>query len=306
MFGRRNDGKQDKNIDPIIRMTSVIMPKRYDAMVNYLCEARCEAMDEFISKKEEEGIKISYMHVVIAGLVRMYAERPSLNRFVMNTRIYNRDGIYISLTVKKALRDGAGETTIKVRFDGTENIYQIKEKMDAEIYKNKGENAENGTDKASKFLIAIPSGILKFTMAVLRFMDRHGMIPKKLIEISPFHTSCFITNMKSISTEYVYHHIYDFGTCSLFIGLGKEKIEPVANADNTGVELGKVIRLGTVIDERICDGLYNAKSIKLVKKYIQNPHLLEENYVYPPKELTSKEKKKQAKAEKKLAKKQAK
>ena len=122
MFGRRSDGKLVKGGDPMLRITSAIMKHRYDAMVNYLIEIDCESLDNFIVRERENGFHFSYMDIAMAAIVRMYAERPELNRFTMNTRIYDRNGIYICLTVKKSLREGADETTVKIGFDGSENI----------------------------------------------------------------------------------------------------------------------------------------------------------------------------------------
>ena len=305
MFGRRKDGKLVKNVDPILRVTSAIMPKRYDAMVNYLLEVRNENSVKYIQEQSEKGNSISYFHILIAAIVRMYAERPELNRFVMNTRVYQRNDIQVSFAVKRSLRDGAEETTIKLTFDGTENLFQIKEKIDQAVKENKGANntKSNSTDKFAKFLIAMPPFILKMAMGLLRFMDRHGMIPKKLLDLSPFHASCFVSSMKSISTEYVYHHIYDFGTVGMFAAIGKEITRP--EYDEKGkLEPAQITQIGVVIDERICDGFYYAKSIRLIKKYLLQPWLLEQNYVYPEKELTEKEKKALNKKNKKLMKKQ--
>ena len=301
MFSRRSDGVLCKGADPILKMTAHIMPKRYDAQVQFRLETRCEPMDEYIKNMREQGIKLTYMHLVMAALVRMYAEKPQLNRFIMNGRVYQRDAIYISFAVKKQLTEDAGETTVKLKFTGEENIFEIKKKIDEEILANKGTDKENDTDDMAKILTKIPNGILKFAVNLLKFMDRHNCMPKKIIEVSPFHTSCFLTNMKSISTDYVYHHIYDFGTTGLFVGLGKEHITPVVNEKTGEIEKGKVIKIGTVIDERICDGFYYAKSIKLIKKYLLNPELLEQNYVIPEEQKVYT--KKQIKAQKKEAKK---
>lgn len=285
MFKHRSDGIFEKSADPILGMTAHIMPHRYDAMVNFLLETRCEEMDKYIAETfENKGIHFSYMEILIAAIVRMYAQRPFLNRFVMNGRVYRHDGIYISFAVKKQLTEDAPETTVKLKFTGEENLFEIKQMVDDCILKNKGNSAENDTDNTAKILSKIPNWLLKFAVNVLKWMDRHNMLPKKIIEVSPFHTSCFLTNMKSISTDYVHHHLYDFGTTGLFVGLGKEKLEPVVNQDTKELEVGKILRMGVVIDERICDGFYYAKSIKLVRRFLLNPKLLEENYKIPYKD----------------------
>lgn len=308
MFSKRSDGVLCKGADPILKMTAHIMPHRYDAMVQFRLETRCEPMDEYIKNMSEQGIKYSYMHIVLAALVRMYAEKPQLNRFVMNGRVYQHDAIYISFVVKKKLTEDAGETTLKLKFTGEETLLEIKNKVDAEILANKGTDKENDTDDMAKILTKIPNWLLKIVVKLAKFLDRHNCLPKKVIEVSPFHTSCFLTNMKSISTDYVYHHIYDFGTSGLFVGLGKEHIAPVVNEKTGEIEKGKILKVGTVIDERICDGFYYAKAIKTIRKYIQNPALMEVGYVIPEKDkvYTKKQIRAKRKAERKALKQQKK
>ena len=277
MFGFRSDGKKLKHVDPILRMTTYIMPKRYDAMVNYKGVVRCEKIDQFIKEKlENETIRFTYMDIVIAGIVRMYANRPKLNRFVMNGNLFSRKGIHISFCIKKQLTDDGAETTIKLEFDGTESVYDVKRKIDEAVNENKKQDTNNDTDKFAKVLLKIPNFILNFVMGCIRFFERHGMLPKSLIKLSPFHSSCFITNMKSISCDYVYHHLYDFGTTGLFVAMGKERLEPVVDPMTEQIVVGKVMNLGVVIDERLCDGLYNSKSIKTGMKCIQDPYLMTE------------------------------
>jgi hypothetical protein len=119
----------------------------------------------------------------------------------------------------------------------------------------------------------MPNCLVKLGVGTLKWLDRHGMLPKKIIKVSPFHTSCFITNLKSIKTDYIYHHLYDFGTTGLFISMGKENLEPVVE-DNGTIGVGKIMKLGIVTDERICDGFYYAGSLRLFKELIENPQQL--------------------------------
>lgn len=275
MFGYRSDGKKLKRVDPILRFTSYIMKRRYDAQVEMQKDIHCEAMDEFIKQKLEQGIKYNYMHIVIAGIVRMYALRPKLNRFIMSGRIYHRNKIYICFAMKKKLSDDSDETTIKLAFDGTESLEQIKNMIDTEIANNSGPQTENKTDKLAKGFLKLPHFILNPTIGFLKSLDKVGMLPKLVIALSPFHTSCFLTNMKSIGTNDVFHHLYDFGTTGLFVGMGKEKFEPCVDKYGN-IQVGKILKLGLVIDERICDGFYYARSVKVATKHIENPSLLEQ------------------------------
>lgn len=275
MFGYRKDGIKLKKVDPIIRFTSYIMPRRYDAQCEITKEVLCDGMDQFIRQQGELGVKISYMHIVVAAIVRMLALRPRLNRFIMSGRVYARKKIYISFAVKKHLDDDAEETTIKLGFTGHESLFEIKQMMDQEIAKSNISKEPTKTDKMANKLLKLPHIILAPAVGFLKMLDKLGIMPNAVVEASPFHTSCFVTNLKSIGTEHIYHQIYDFGTCGIFVAMGKEKMQPVVD-ENNNIVPAKIMKLGIVLDERLADGFYGAKSLKVAVKHMQNPSLLTE------------------------------
>lgn len=274
MFGFRPDGKRLRNIDPIQKITPHIMDKRYDAQNITKYEVRCEAFDEFIKKERENGNSFNYMHLIIGGIVRTFALKPRLNRFVMNGIIYKRKGIYCSFVVKKKLSANASDSTVKVLFDGTENIYEVRDKVNAAIKSITDKGEGNGTDKLARIITIIPNFLIKFIVWLLKKLDKYGWLPGKLLNLSPFHTSFFVTNLKSIKGEYIYHHLYDFGTTSLFIAMGKEKVVPVVEDDK--IVPGKVMTLGVVTDERFCDGFYYVDALRMLKGFYEHPEKLSE------------------------------
>jgi len=276
MFGRRSDGKKLKNIPPFLKIVPHIMSARHDSQNSFLYEAPCEPMDAFIDQKRtEDGISYNYMHITVAAIVRLLALRPQLNRFVMNGRIYKRNKIYISFAVKKALTDDDVGTTVKLEFDGRESISDVKRAVDDSIRQNAVRSSNNNTDKTAKFLTRVPNALIKLAVGFLKLLDRHGMLFKKVIDASPFHTSCFFTNMKSIKTDYIYHHLYDFGTTGLFVAIGKETLRPVVDEDGN-LAVGKRMSMGIVTDERFCDGFYYANSFRVLRKLLADPQLLDE------------------------------
>ncbi len=255
-----------------------IMRERNDAMVMMKYDIDCDSMDNFIfEKRKQESIRFTYMHILVASMVRVFAKRPKLNRFIMNGRIFKRNSIQIAFTMKKKLIDAAEETTVKMTFDGTESIYDIKDKIDEEIKKNSGMSSENETDRVAKALTWTPNLLIKFSVGLFKWLDKHGMLPKKLLRVSPFHTSLFLTNMKSIKMNYVFHHIYNFGTASVFMSMGKERYLPVVKDHDEGsIGIKKNMEAGIVVDERICDGLYYGNSLRLFKQFMEDPSLLDE------------------------------
>lgn len=276
MFGKRSDGRRLKKISPFFLLMPHIMKRRSDSQVFYSQEIPLAPLDEYIAKKDAEGIKLSYMAIIYASLVRIIAEKPLINRFVMNGRVYARNSIDISLAIKKGMSETAEETTLKLHFKGSENIFDIRNKLEQVILQNKDATAENETDKLAKALAFIPSWLIKLIVNFLMFLDRHDLMPKAIIELSPFHTSAFLTNVGSLGIDSIYHHLYDFGTTGVFLAMGKKK-KSLISVDETLKE-EKSLSLRWVLDERICDGYYYANALKLFNKYMKKPELLEVNF----------------------------
>ena len=275
MFGDRSDGRKLKSIPPFFKIIPQVMRTRGDSQVYYSYDMPIKAMDEYISKKAEEGIRISYMNIIYAAMVRLISQRPQLNRFIMNGRTYARKDIEISLAIKKSLTDDGDETTIKLPFTGNENIFEVKEKLDKVIAENKDVSTTNDTDILATALSFIPTFLLKIAVSFIMFLDKHGMLPKFVIKASPFHTSAFLTNVASLGIDAIYHHLYDFGTTGLFLAMGKKKKDFIY--DDETIKEEKCISLAFVCDERICDGYYFASSVKMFNRFLKKPELLEEN-----------------------------
>ncbi len=275
MLKKRPDGRLVKTVPPIMKIMPYIMKTRTDSMNMYDDTFNCEVWDSYIKEKEAEGLKMTYMHIFIAGVVRMIALRPQLNRFIMNGRVYTRRKIYVSFVVHPKLCDGDTETTIKLEFEGTETIQEIAEVINRRIKEETTDRkGENGTDKLAKVLTNIPGPIIRFAVNTLMWMDRHNLLPKAIIDLSPFHTSFFITNLKSLGINYIFHHTYEFGTTGLFFAIGKEQNH--VDLDKEGNIISeKRMGWGLVTDERFCDGLYFALSLRQLRKFMKNPKILE-------------------------------
>ena len=81
MFGKRPDGKLLKKIDPIIMLTSYLMPMRCDAQVMMDFKVDFEILTRYIAKKRDEGYQITFQELLIAAFVHAVAEVPEINRF---------------------------------------------------------------------------------------------------------------------------------------------------------------------------------------------------------------------------------
>jgi len=271
----RKDGTRVKDVALEYAVVSYIMPHRYDSMNMITLDIPIDGMQAFRAEARRNGHIISHMAVIIAAWLRTAYEFPLLNRFVVNKKIYDRNEFCVGLVVLKN-NDDEG-TMSKIYFDPHDTIYEVEEKIDAYVEKNRVNETDNSTDKLAKILLSVP-GLANFGVGMLRFLDNRGWLPKSIIDASPFHNSMCISNLASIRTNHIYHHCYEFGTTSLFITMGNLREVPFREKGGQ-VVFKRCIPLGVVMDERICSGHYFAQSFECMKRYFENPGLLAE----PPK-----------------------
>lgn len=273
----RKDGTRLRNVDPMYTVASYVMNKRTDSMNMITLDIPIDPIQSYINDKRKQGVSISHMAVVIAAYMRTVAEYPMLNRFIVNCKPYARNEYAVAMVVLKSGQLDNG-TMSKMYFDPTNTIFDVNNIIEKFVDENRETPDNNGTEKMIKFLLSIP-GILPVGVGIFKFMDKHGLLPKKIIDMSPFHNSLVVSNLASIRTNHIYHHIYEFGTTSVFIAMGNSREVPKRKGKEIVFE--KCMPLGVVMDERICSGAYFAVAFRKMKQYLANPELLEQ----PPKEV---------------------
>ena len=266
----RADGYRIESNDYIYQAIPHVMDRRYDAS-NYMdLEIDIDSLQSYINGWRKKGVGLSYMAVIIAAYIRTAAKYPYLNRFIMNKRIYARNHFSITFVTLKA--GEMEETAVKLYFNLDEDIFEINQKINDAIEFNRKEETANSTDKLLKVVFRIP-GLVRGVVNLLKFVDKHFTLPFFLIDAIPFHTSFFITNLASIRLNSIYHHIYEFGTTSIFLSMGQTTKKVVRNGD--GFTEKKVMPMKIVTDERIASGNYYGKCFREFQKYMANPELLE-------------------------------
>ena len=276
-FGDRPDGYRLRSLQPMSKVSPYIMPNRSGASVYFHESIEITEAENYIRKKRNQGLKnFGFKHLLLAAYVRVISQRPQANRFLSGQRVYSHgDDIVVNLTIKREMTLEAEETIVKMHFTPTDTADDIYYKLQKLIEENKEVNPDSNFDNTAKIFNYIPGLVLKFAIWFLKLLDYFGLLPKKLIEVSPFHGSMFITSMGSLGVPPVFHHLYDFGNIPVFLSFGAKYKKTELKPDGTPVQK-KYIDYNIVCDERICDGFYLASSFKLFKTYFRNPHILDE------------------------------
>ena len=267
----RADGKRIKNADPMYTVAAHIMSKRVDSMNMITIDIPYDPMQEYLNEKRKQGITLSHMSILVAAYLRTMAEFPQLNRFIVNSKAYARNEYAIAMVVLKGGEADNG-TMSKMYFDINDTIFDVHKKIEDYVVANRETPEKNGTEKIIKFLLSIP-GLVRWGVRFFKLLDRYGLLPKFVIDMSPFHNSLVISNLISIRTNHIYHHCYEFGTTSVFITMGNLREVPKRKGGEIVFE--RSIPLGVVMDERIASGSYFAMAFRKMKKYLKNPELLE-------------------------------
>ena len=275
MFGRRPDGRRIDKIDPVMKITPYIMQQRSDAQVFLKHRADMERMSAYIREQAEKGEKLSYMQIIVAAYVRAVSSNPEINRFIMNKQLFARNNCSAAFTMLKVPhRPDEGEAVVKIKFDLTDTIYDVRDRMDAAVEAVRGEDQGPGfIDRLLAFVFAVP-GLATLIVALVKLTDRYGICPKFLIEELPFHVGMYITNTASIGLHEVNHHIYNFGDVGLFFGMGTS--ERVAVEEEGSIRLKRFLPIGITADERVCSGAHYARFFADMRRYLDHPELMEQ------------------------------
>lgn len=266
----RKDGRRIKTAQPMYQVAMHVMAERNDAMNMIELDIKHEPLHQYVNKKRNEGVAISHLAIVIAAYVRTVSQYPALNRFIVNKRLYARNEIAVGMVV---LKPGDTDGTMnKMYFRPDMTIFEVQKTLDEYIEQNRQTGDTNKTDNLIRVLLSIP-GLCRLGVNLLKWLDKHNILPRAIIEASPFHCSMTITNLASIGTNYIYHHVYNFGTTSMIMAMGNLREVPVKKHGE--IDFERCIPLGVVMDERIASGCQYAMAFRIMQKYLKNPELLE-------------------------------
>lgn len=274
-FGDRKDGTLIRDLDGMHFITPLIYPNRCDNEAYISERIDLGPVNAFLAQKNAQPSDFPYtlFHVILAALVKTVTLRPKLNRFIANKNFYQRREVSAAFVVKKLFSDDAGEALAVVHATDDSTLTSLHADIFRQISSCRSDKVDASTDNMNLFN-RMPRFLGKFIVWVLTRLDIHGWIPASIIETDPYYCTMVLSNLGSIRLRSGYHHLTNWGTCSLFCIIGEKKMTPVFQPDGT-YEMRETLDLGLTIDERLADGYYYSKSIRLLKHLLEHPELLE-------------------------------
>ena len=281
-WGDRPDGRKLRTLDPMQTVANYIMPNRVPASNFVRDTVEITPIERYIRQKRREGLTgFGITHVFLAAYVRCVAKYPAVNRFLSGQQVYSRDDdIQFCMVVKTEMATDASESIAKIHLKPTDTANDVYEKLNKAVSDIQGHALGSDFDKTAKVLSLIPGVLFKFTVWLLKLIDYFGLLPKFLLEVSPFHGSIFFTSMGSLGIPPIVHHLYDFGNLPVFIAFGCKYRKNEIQDDGTVISK-KYVDYTVNTDERICDGFYFATVLKYLKRLMAHPERLDT----PPEEV---------------------
>ena len=277
-WGDRCDGRKIRSLAPMAQITAYFQVERNTCSNLFEESFEISHVERYIRQKRKEGLTdFGYTHVLLAAYVRGLCKYPQLNRFISGQKVYSRnEDIQYCMVVKKEMTLEAPDTSIKVHLNRRDTAEDVYNKLNAAIEEvKKSQELDSGIDNLIGMLNLIPGIVLKFAVWLLKLLDYFGLLPKFLLELSPFHGSLFFTSMGSLGIRPIYHHLYDFGNIPCFGAFGCKRRALEIQEDGSVVQK-KYIDVKFVLDERIVDGYYYAAFFKHYRTILRHPEILDE------------------------------
>lgn len=274
-IGDRRDGTLLRDLDSMHFLMPMLYPNRCD---NEAFISECidlTNVNKYLQEKNADDPEYHYnlFQVVVTAILKAITLRPKMNRFIANKNMYQRNEVTAAFVVKKLFTDNGAEALAIIHAKSEDTIDTIHDGIYRQVSSCRSEKKDDST-AAMDTLQKLPRFLVKIALRFFHFLDRHGRVPQSLIATDPYYASVVLSNLGSIKLHSGYHHLTNWGTNSLFCIIGEKKLRPFCD-ENGNMEMRDSIDLGLTVDERIADGYYFSKTVRLLRKLLENPELLE-------------------------------
>ena len=276
-WGDRPGARYVRDVSGLTTIMFHMMPNRTDSEVYLNDKIDATELLRFLERKnaEHDNYKTTIFHCFTFAVARMIRERPKMNRYIQGRRMYERDEISLSFVAKRRFRDDAEESLMVVVPKDDDTIDSFSHHIYGDVNEmRKSEHSDGGFDATIDAFAKIPRLLLMFVLRIIRWLDFWGRVPMPLRDGDTNFTTVLLSNLGSIGGPAVYHHLNNYGTNSIMVTIGTLHKEELIMPDGTK-QIRDVIDFGATLDERIADGFYFVRSLRLIKHIFEHPEILE-------------------------------
>jgi pyruvate/2-oxoglutarate dehydrogenase complex dihydrolipoamide acyltransferase (E2) component len=272
---RRPDGDLVRGEAPVRQIMPYLMRGRNESLVFQETTYRIGSARAWLrAYNRAHHPRATLFHLLAYACAVALDARPRLNRFVSGGRIYQRRGVAISFVAKKEFTDEGAGVTVKVALTPREPLRPFSARISGLV--DEARAIERRVDKEVGLIMRLPGPIITGLVALARALDRWNLYPWFMIKDDPMYASLFLANLGSVGVSDAFHHLFEYGTVSLFGAVSAPRPHPFVERDRVVVADGLSVRW--TFDERIDDAFSCARSLLLVQQIMEDP----ERHLGPP------------------------
>jgi hypothetical protein len=264
---RRPDGQLVRGEAPVRRIMPYLMKGRNESAVFHDTAFRVgEARAWIKAWNRAHRPRATLFHLLAYACAVALHQRPRLNRFVSGGRIYQRRGVWLSFVAKQEFTDEGAGATVKLEVPEGEPFAAFSARLGELV--DQARRGGRGVDREVAWVMMLPGPLVRLAVGLVRGLDRWNLLPGFMIRSDPMYASLFLANLGSVGVSDVYHHLYEYGTVSIF---GAVSAPRRAGAGGPAPSGDEVLQVRWTFDERIDDALSCARSLALAQRIVEEP-----------------------------------
>ena len=275
MKKERLDGVRITGLDGFHAVAPYIMPKRTEAEVSSTETFDVTDLCAYMARRnQEEGTNLKLFHAFCTAVARTIYLRPKMNIFISGKRYWQRKDITLSFVAKRKFEDEAEEVLLFMKVESKMTLDDVSQLILGDVDEVR-KNKVNDVGATMDFLAKMPRFIMEIIFFFVRKFEYFGVMPASLMKGDPNYSTVLLSNLGSIGAGAPYHHLSNYGTCSIMITIGTMRKEMRRMEDGTDQER-TLLDATITFDERIADGFYFAKSLRIARFLLEHPEHLTE------------------------------
>lgn len=274
---RRPDGVPVTDARLIERFGPYLLRSKQEALIFYRQTIPVDTTFAFIDEhnRRAQAKECTFFAVLLAAMVRVAPEFPQLGRFVVGKRLYQRNEISFSFVIKATTERGTTNSWVTARFTGKERLLDIVRRLEA--YKAKARTAAGdsggGSDASLRFLFSFPAFLRPLVFRCAHWLNRMNLLPRSMIEGDPMFAACIIANVGSLGLNAPFHHLYEWGTNSMFMAVGKAYPLACPHPEQQ-VAFRTMVDIHYTLDERTAFGTFSTEALDRLQHFLEHPQEL--------------------------------
>jgi hypothetical protein len=271
MLWWRSDGDLVRDVPPTKAIMPYLMRGRNESAFYFEQRIAMRQADLYIRQFNEAhpDLQIGVQHLVMWAIAQVLDKFPTMNRFVVGGRLYQRRGIWFTYAAKQSLKDKSPLIVLKRRFDPAEPFVDMVRAMQEQLREDRYGGGVTASDAEAALILKLPGLLRRLVLAVGRFGDAFGLLPASMIENDPMYASAFFANLASIGLDAGYHHLYEYGSIGIFGVIGRPTADP--GSPTSGPDRRRTMGVRWTFDERVEDGLVAGYALKRAQQILEDP-----------------------------------